>query len=255
MTGGLGSSLLLYAALVILGLLFAWGLFFGIFIVVVVANRAEPDATGRRPSAVYCFAASYISLLLGIFGSFVVVVALVGLLGTTHSSYPSLGSITGSSQLPPGMAALLRGPIHPVGDAAARLAVLGGLILLVADASFVFHRRRGLALVQQGGAVNDPVTRVALSYTSAVAFFSVLLLIASLVVTGYSIFRVVAPGVFNYGGNATAAVHVLLDAGYLVILAGLILVRDLRLGSKLRASAASAASAPPPPSAPPAPLA
>src|ERR1019366_2634384 len=71
----------------------------GLFIIIVVANRADPDPSGRRPQSVYYFAVSFVALVTAIVGSLVVVVSLIQLIGH-HSS--------------------------GVGDTTARAVVLGG---------------------------------------------------------------------------------------------------------------------------------
>src|SRR3979490_781720 len=77
--GGLGSSfgilLGLLGVVVILAIV-------GVFIIVVAANRAEPDPSGRRPLSVYLFATSFVTLIAAVAGSATVVSSLVQLIGT-----------------------------------------------------------------------------------------------------------------------------------------------------------------------------
>src|ERR1700677_3081962 len=66
----------------------AVGVFFGlaaivsIFVVIVVANRADPDPSGRRPLAVYLFGVSFFSVFVVLFGTFAMVLGLVQLIGS-----------------------------------------------------------------------------------------------------------------------------------------------------------------------------
>jgi hypothetical protein len=57
----------------------------GVFVIIVVANRADPDPSGRRPQSVYFFAISFVTILMAIIGSMMIVVALVRFIGT-HAS-------------------------------------------------------------------------------------------------------------------------------------------------------------------------
>ena len=56
----------------------------GVFVILIVANRAEADPTGRRPGVVYLYAVSFITLFVTLFSTFVVVAQLCTLIGTTH---------------------------------------------------------------------------------------------------------------------------------------------------------------------------
>jgi hypothetical protein len=217
-------SLLTGVVLDILASVLGFGIVVGIFVVIVVANRAEPDPSGRRANAVYCFAVSFLTLVVALFASLIVVASLVQLIGTT----------TGVPSVPSSVPPFTPVQLHPVGDAAARGAVLGSLILLAADAAFVFHRRRGLSLAFEGAGPGDPVVRVAQSYAAAIAFVMIFVLLVSLVVTVYALFRIAGPGVFNGGGGSIGPTRTFLDGLYLSAASGLILKRDLRLGNTLR---------------------
>src|SRR4051795_7912448 len=56
-------------------------LFGGVFVIVVVANRADPDVSGRRPAVVYGFATAFLTLFVTLFGTVAVVAALSNLIG------------------------------------------------------------------------------------------------------------------------------------------------------------------------------
>ncbi len=57
----------------------------GVLVIIIVANRADPDPKGRRPQSVYYFAVSFVTLSLAIFGSAVVVSGVVAFVGN-HSN-------------------------------------------------------------------------------------------------------------------------------------------------------------------------
>jgi hypothetical protein len=197
--GGLGSLVGVLIGLLGLVVLLA---VVGVFVIVVAANRAEPDPSGRRPLSVYLFATSFIALIAAVVGSVTVVSSLVQLIGT-HPGYSRPG-------------------VHPIGDAAARGAVLGGLITLISVAILVVHLRRGLEFAGADGEAG-PSRRVARSYVAAVAFLSVLVVLAATVMGIYLIFEIAGPGVFGGGGGRIPAVRSLIVVAYVGIVAGLIL--------------------------------
>jgi len=195
------SSLLPIASIVleILGLLVG-AVIVGIFIIIVVANRAEPDETGNRPQSVYFFAVSFVALVSTILGSVVVVFSVVTLIG--HHS-PNIG------------------------NAIARAVVIGGLVTVLSGALLWTHLRRGAALVGPGAA--NPSRRVAQSYVSAVAFLSVLILLVVTIVAVYLVFALAGPAVFGRFGGRTSTVRNLIDAVYIGLVAGTVLLTHRNL--------------------------
>lgn len=105
--GFVGAFVDLFAIVIVLALV-------GAFVIIVVANRADPDPTGRRPQSVYFFAVSFVTVLTSIVGSTVIVAALTRFIGS-HSS--------------------------PISDSVARTVVLGGLITLISVVLLVTHPR------------------------------------------------------------------------------------------------------------------
>jgi hypothetical protein len=168
----------------------------GVFVIVVVANRADPDPSGRRPQSVYCFAVSFFTIVISIIGSAAVVSALVRLVGS-HS-----GSITNS---------------------VARTVVLGGLVTIVSVTLLITHLRRGLVLARDDAELPNPSRRVGQSYVAAVAFLSVMVLLVVTVLSSYLIFVIAGPGVFgSFGGRGTAT-RFLVEAVYVAAVAGIVL--------------------------------
>jgi hypothetical protein len=197
--GGLGSLVGVLIGLLGLVVLLA---VVGVFVIVVAANRAEPDPSGRRPLSVYLFATSFIALIAAVVGSVTVVSSLAQLIG----SHPGVS----------------RPGIHPIGDAAARGAVLGGLITVVSLAILIVHLRRGLLFARADGE-SGPSQRVARSYVAAVAFLSVLVLLAATVIGIYLLFGIAGPGIFGGGGGRIPAVRNLIVVAYIGLVAGLVL--------------------------------
>jgi hypothetical protein len=193
--GGLGFFPLAGALIEVLAVLILLALV-GVLVIIVVANRADPDPRGRRPQSVYYFAVSFITLSTSIIGSAVVVSGVVRLVGS-HS-----GSITNS---------------------VARTIVLGGLVTLISLFLLITHLRRGLVLARAEDAVPSPSQRVGQSYVSAVAFVSVLSLLVIGVVAAYLVFALVGPGVFGSFGGRGPSARVLVVVAYLGVVAGLVL--------------------------------
>ena len=200
---GVDSTTLLPIAgvLVVLLALFVGAVVVGLFLIMVVANRTDPGADGRRPQSVYFFTVSFLTLVTTITGSMVVVFSLVQLIAT-HS---------------PGM-----------GDATARAVVLGGLITVLSGALMRMHLRRGVALADSGDTSEaGPLRRVAQSYVSGVAYVCVLILLVAAVLAAYLVFALAGPGVFGSFGGRADALRDLIDAVYLGAVA-LVVLRSHR---------------------------
>jgi hypothetical protein len=197
--GGLGSLVGVLVGLLAIVVILA---VVGVFVIVVVANRAEPDPSGRRPLSVYLFATSFVALFAAIVGSTTVVASLAQLIGS-H----------------PGVA---RAGIHPIGDAAARGSVLGGLITLISVAILVLHLRHGLRFARADG-TSGPSQRVARSYVAAVAFLAILTLLAAAVAGGYLLFEIAGPGIFGASSGRVPVVRNLIVVLYVGLVATVIL--------------------------------
>src|SRR3954467_5220220 len=92
----------------------------GIFVVVVVANRAEPDPSGRRPALVYSLGVAFLTLFTTLFAATAVVAALCRLIGSNHGGgFTGFVGSEGSG-----------GHQHPLGDSVARQAVLSAIVAI-----------------------------------------------------------------------------------------------------------------------------
>jgi hypothetical protein len=217
----------------------------GILVIVVVANRAEPDESGQRPLAVYLFGVSFVAVFAALFSSFAIVFGLVQLMGS-HGPGPSPFGFT---------------PVaHPVGDAVARVVVLAGLVLAVSLTLLLTHVQRGLALPQWAERLPGPVSRVVRSYVSAVCFLAIVIAAASVVVLVYQVFRILGPGVFQLGGSRVEAARTLIAAFYLAVAAVVVVVTHMRIlpngpfGSLARPFTGAGPTAPGAPGSPPPPI-
>ena len=121
--------------------------------------------------------------------------------------------------------------IHPVGDAVARNVVLGGLVVVVSLAILVVHLRKGLEYARAEGSSAGPSGRVAQTYVAAVAFVSVLVFVVALILAAYTIFQIVAPGVFAAASGRVGASRSLINDGYIALVVLVVLITHRRLVS------------------------
>lgn len=193
----------------------------GLFVIVVVANRADADPTGRRPATVYAFATAFVTVFITLFATTALVASLCDLIGSHHSR-PS-GGILGfapQAQL---------SSLHPVGDAVARGSVLSALVAIVAGCVYWLHLRAAVRM-SDAATPAEPVARVRASYVSAVSFICVFIIVVATVAVSYDIFRVIAPGVFAPGtdGDRAVVVRGMIPTFYLALAAGALLLMHLR---------------------------
>lgn len=203
---GLGDLVAILA--VIMGIIVVLGVV-GVFVIVVVANRAEPDPSGRRPQSVAFFAISFVTLLTSVIGSAAVVSGLVSLIGG-HPATPSSGP-------------------NAFGNTVARTCVLGALITVISVALLVVHLRRGLTLARAGSEPTSPVRRVGQSYVAAVTFVFVLVVLVAAVATIYLICAVIGPGVFGSAGGRVPAARSLIEVAYVGVVAAVIVLTHRNL--------------------------
>lgn len=192
-------------------------------IIVVVANRAEPDARGMRPFTVYLFGMSYFTLNLAYAGLTLIVTALLSFISPHYA---------------------------PIGNSVAREVVIGALLLLIAGGMLSVHLRQGIAAARGDGRVDGPNARVMHSYIGVVSFIYVFTAMIALGIVIYLIFQLAGPGVFG-GGSRAATLNTLLDLLYVLVASVGIVAYVVRLAPagmlKLPSRPASAAAPPPPP--------
>jgi len=174
----------------------------GIIIIAVVANRADPDPTGRRPQSVYFFVVSFVTITTAITGSAVVVATILGL--TAHHSVAA-------------------------GHALTRLLLASVLVTLVSAIVLAVHLRRGLVLARADSSATSPSKRVGQSYVSAVAFVSILVILVASIFSIYLVFAIIAPGTFGSFGGKGWAIRILVESAYLAVIAGFVVWRHSSL--------------------------
>jgi hypothetical protein len=183
----IGSDVVVFIAIMFLFLISGAGSILT-FVIIVIANRADPDPSGKRPMAAYLFGASFLSLWMAYMGSILVVEAIVSLM---NSNAPSSNTV-------------------------ARIVVVGFLMVLVGGVIHMTHRQRGLSLADSESDPSSPTKRVMRSYVAAVSFISVLIGLISTMVLGYLIFQFVAPGVFGASGSRVDTLSSIIDLVYVL---------------------------------------
>lgn len=219
------------------GMAFALALFSGLFlvlIIVIVANRAEPDPRGMRPHTVYLFGMSFVTLQLTFAGSVLIMTSLFSLIAPHFS---------------------------PMGNSVAREVVIGALFVVIAGSVWVFHLRRGIETAAGDAGPIQPNTRVMNSYAGVVAFVYVLELVFSFGIAVYLLLALIAPGVFgSVGSGRSGTLSLLLDLVYIMVASAIILMIHANLGPSVfpprparpvgTASTPGVPAAAPPPAAP-----
>ena len=215
LSGVLSIVFLVVAVILLLPLLIG-----GVFVVVVVANRAEPDPSGRRPALVYALGVAFLTLFITLFAATGFVASLCRLIGS-HGGMPQFYSDFGG---------IRGGHEHPLGDSVARAAVMTGIIAIIAGVVCWLHLRAAARAAEPAVTGLDPLARVRSSYIAAVSFVSVFLIVGASVVVIYDIFRGIAPGVFSASGNggSVEVLRTMIPALFLALAAGAILVAHLR---------------------------
>jgi hypothetical protein len=216
------------AAGVAVAIALASGLFI-VLVVLIVANRSEPDPRGMRPQTVYLFGMSFVTLQLTFSGSVLIMTALFSLIAPHYS---------------------------PMGNAVAREVVVGALFVVIAGSVWVLHLRRGIETAKGDSGTFQPNTRVMNSYAGVVAFIYLLELIFSFGVAIYLLLALIAPGVFgSLGSSRSGTLALLLDLVYIMVASAIVLMIHANLGPSVfpprPAPSAGAVTAPAAPAAPP----
>jgi hypothetical protein len=161
------------------------------YIIIVVANRAEPDPTGHRTSAIYHAGTAFIALWLEIAGVITIFVTLFSLIGA--GSTPSFSNA-----------------VHPLGDATIRGVTIGLLLSIVGGYTALTHRARAIDLATGDESAASPSKRVVRSYAAVVSFISVIVVVVTFLLFLWAILGLIAPGVYQTGGR-TGDLRLLLD--------------------------------------------
>ena len=116
-------------------------------IILIVANRAEPDPRGQRSHSVYLFGMSFVTLQLTFAGSVLIVTSLFSVIAP-H--------------------------VVPLTNSIARSVVIGGLLVVLFGAMLLLHLGRGIETARGDGALTGPNLRVMQSYAGVVGFIYLL---------------------------------------------------------------------------------
>lgn len=212
LTGGVVAVVALVIALLSLVLL--------VPIILIVANRSEPDARGMRPQSVYLFGMSFVTLQLTFAGSVLIVTSLISLVAP-H--------------------------VSPLTNSVARAVVIGGLIVVLAGLTLLLHLGRGIETARGDAGATGPNLRVMRSYAAVVGFIYFLQAIFALGVAVYLVFALVAPGVFgSIGSSRSGTLATLLDLVYVMVVSAYIVVAHSAIGPSAltRRAAAGGGAAP-----------
>ncbi len=174
----------------------------GIPVILLVANRAEPDQRGLRPFTVYLYALSFIAVLAGYLGSVLIVSGIVKLF-TPH--------------------------YFPVADSVAQQVLVGAIIVGVAALVLRYHLRRGIEISRTDDSVDGPNARILHTYVSAVSFFvsSIVILVSAVAI--YELFDLIGPGVFGGSGRGSAG-RQLIELVVIAVIGAAIVLAHLRYG-------------------------
>jgi uncharacterized membrane-anchored protein len=161
------------------------------YIIIVVANRAEPDPTGKRASAIYHVGTAFITLWLEIAGFITIFATLFALIGAGRKTY-------------------FTPEVHPLGDATVRGITIGLLLSVVGGLTTLTHRRKAVELAEADADEASPAKRVVRSYAAVVSFISVIVMVVTVLATVWTVLGLVAPGVYQTGSR-TGGVRASLD--------------------------------------------
>ncbi len=173
-------------------------------VILIVANRAEPDQRGLRPHSVYLFGMSFVTLQLTFAGSVLIITALFSVIAP-HGT--------------------------PLTNSVARQIVIGALFVVLAGTTLVLHLGRGIETARGDGGVTGPNLRVMQSYAGVVGFIYFLQLVFSFGAAVYLLFALIAPGVFgSFGSSRSGTLALLLDLVYVMLASAYIVSAHAGLG-------------------------
>jgi hypothetical protein len=160
------------------------------YIIIVVANRADPDPTGRRTSTIYHAGAAFLTLWLEVAGAITILATLFALIGSGGKRDSTVRGIT-----------------------------IGLLLFLVGG--FVAHaqRRKAVNLAESDSDDASPSKRVVRSYAAVVSFISVIVMVVTVLAAVWAVLGLIAPGVYEATSRTNDARLLLDEATVLVVFA------------------------------------
>lgn len=175
--------------------------------IIGVSNRSDPDPRGARPIAAYSFSAAFLFLWLAVFAVVAALDSLINLIGKNGVGFAQTSNFAAATS-----------PDH----LAARMCVLGAIVLVLAGGAYLLHLRRGNALADTEEDPNGPTKRVMRSFVAFVCFASVLIFVVALVACVYEVFELISPSVFGGAASRTADWRSVLDTLVLVAASGVV---------------------------------
>jgi hypothetical protein len=160
------------------------------YIIIVVANRADPDPTGKRTSTIYHVGTAFLTLWLEIAGVITILATLFGLIGSSRS-----------------------------GDATTRGITIGVLLFLVGGIVSHTQRRRAVGLAESDSDEASPSKRVVRSYAAVVSFISLIVIVVTLIAAVWAVLGLIAPGVYDAASRTSSTVLLLDEATVFVVFA------------------------------------
>ena len=177
-----------------------------VFAVAAAAGKREPDPTGRRPYGIYLVTVGFLSLLILLFASTIVVGFLSELLfdAATVNAEPAGG------------------------------AVMAGLIGAAAALVFVFHTRRLRDLVSEGPSTENPAQRTYQIYLYAVCLLSVLTALITAALSVFAVVRAIFPSISGIDARSEDGLRQLIPMGHLAVAASFIFIWHWRRAAAFR---------------------
>ncbi len=247
-----GGSIFDAAELLVLGGLISLVTVLAFLAFVITAGKDPREGAEPRGQAIYLHLVLLISMFVGLIAATTVVASLSQLIGTnTPTSLLPVGT-TGSGSGATGVTGIgsllpLAPPsLHPVGDAAARGAVAGGILLLVAGGLFLAHWRQGRRFREDAVLRATNAGRILQAYLNTATLVAVLVLIVSASLAGYAVFEAAAPGVAAASGHV-APLRGLVPLLFFTGADLLIIDRHWRVMRPLRGAPMPPSAFPPPP--------
>ncbi len=170
------------------------------YIIIVVANRADPDPSGSRTSTIYHVGTAFIALWLEIAGVLTIFFTLFDLIGAESRTYFS-------------------NEIHPLGDSTIRGITIGLLLSIVGGYTALTHRARAIELASNDEVMASPSKRVLRSYAAVVSFICVVVVVIALLIFAWTLLGLIAPGVYQVGSRTSDFRTLLDDATVLAVFA------------------------------------
>jgi len=151
------------------------------YIIIVVANRADPDPTGKRTNTIYHVGTAFLTLWLEVAGAITIFATLFALIGSGSNSNITIRGIT-----------------------------IGLLLFLVGG--FVSHtqRRKAVELATSDSNEASPSKRIVRSYAAVVSFISVIVMVVVVLAAVWALLGLIAPGVYE-ATSRTSDSRLLLD--------------------------------------------